>query len=280
MSYRNIKFFVPLQYKYGLGETQTANIRVEAFDGDPNSTFNIGTSGQVDLVLLYEAVAKWLFVDSDAQRGTSVNTGRYIPYGDSTALTVSYHAEYGKTASWESPTSTSFKRKTTDSTSELSVAVNLSNMTAYGTYKMDINLVISPLGTKRGIIWSEDFSVPLFNRESRTGYSFDEVERGLTGNSIDAWGRARNQQMRVTRSFQWTGLTAAQFAVFMDFLEAFGGNIQQPFVMARGYAAGTSTDFEMDFYRLIINSDSVTWAENKSGLYEFGFSARELRVDY
>jgi len=283
MSYRDIKLIVPIEYKYGLDANQTANFFPELYDQDPNtSSSSVGTSGITDITLVNECIPKWLFVDSDAQKGTITDTGYFVPYRSATPISInSHHSEYGKSGAWSFPTGTSFKRNTSDSTTELSILLNLSNSTLATLFKVDLTATLSPSNTKRGYVWSEDFTVPLFNRDKKTVHSFDiDNERSLSGNSIDDWSFAQDAQVKRVHTFVWKGLTDMQMDVFDNFFDAFGGNINQPFIMVRMYNAGTGIDYEMQFWRLIIDERSIKSSVSRSSLHELSFSATELRVNY
>lgn len=284
-TYSSIKFIVPIQYRYGLAATQASDFEYQLFDGDPNTSaaFDTATTGQCSITLADTARPTWLFVDGEEQVGTTTNTGYFTPERDATALTMpAYYTEEGKaiggwTIAGVPDAWTGFRRTTTDTTSRLSLLVSLTNGTAGTVYGVDIQVgTIAPTGTRLGYVFSEDFAFQLWNRDKKTSYSFNvDNERSASGNTFGDWTAALSNQMIKVHTFQWTDLTAAKFLVFENFLAAFGGNIEQPFVLAR-----IASSNEAEFYRLIIQGGSLSYSVNKSGLYDVSFSAKELSVNY
>lgn len=287
-TYRDICLLVPIQYKYGLAGTQVNFASAYYYDGDPNTSSSAVTgSGTVSsMTLVSSATPTRLFVDSDAQVGTTVNTGYFTAERSTTELTIaSYHAEVGKSSYWTISSGTRFKRNTSLTTGELSIMLELTNSTAGTVWAVDYTPAVTPVNTKRGYVWSEDFTVPLFLRGKKTSHSFDvDLGRTETGSLFNDWRKARSRQVVRNHSFQWSGLNHTDFTTFLDFFEAFGNNIERPFIMVRRTNDGSAPNYEMEFWRLIINERSITYGRgkgnDKTNLYDVSFTATEQRIDY
>ena len=266
-TYRDICLLVPIQYKYGLAGTQVNISSALYYDGDPNTSSSlISSTSNSSITLVSSATPTRLFVDSDAQVGTTVNTGYWTAERGTTELTIaSYHAEVGKSSYWTISSGTRFKRNTSLTTGELSIMLELTNSTAGTVWNVDYNLVLSPAPTKRG--------------------SFDvDLGRTETGSVFNDWRKARSRQVVRNHSFQWSGINHTDFTTFLEFFEAFGNNIERPFIMVRRTNDGSAPNYEMEFWRLIINERSITYGRGKghekTNLYDVSFTATEQRIDY
>lgn len=284
MSYRNIQLIVPIQYYYGLNKTQTDASEMPFFDGDPRTAWTTFTTGDADITVNTAVAAKWCFFDGDEQIRTS-GTGTYnVERAGTTVAITAFHPQYGKSAAWTVATP-DFYRNSTNTEQFQSALIQLNNSTAATQWGIDIQGIMTTTYeyTKRGIVFSEDFTVPLFNRKHRLSESFKPAaSRTQTGNDFSDWRAAASTQAIVVHEFSWSELTQAQFNVFQNFFNAFNGNIQQPFVMARLRNDGSAPNYEMDFWRLLIQDDSIQISKSTgdSPRYSLSFTAQELLINY
>lgn len=286
MSYRSIQLIVPIQYYHGLHKTQTDSTAAEMqlFDGDPRTYGQVGSAGDADMICVDTATPKWCFVDGDeAIRTSGTGTMNIEGNGNTIALT-SYHAEVGKSSAWTVSTP-NFYRNNTNTEQFQSLLLKLNNSTAYAKWGFDNIGVFTTTykQRKRGFWFSKDFAVPLFDRKHSQSESFKTAaERTRTGNIYDDWRAARYNQAISIHTFKWSDLTVAQYGVFEDFMDAFGGNIQQPFVMCRITNEGTPDNYEMQYWRLIIQSESIEITKTKGSpaRYSLTFTAQEQLIDY
>lgn len=276
----SIQMVVPIQYKYGVAATQTDNLDMPFFDQNPNTYYSLGSFGDCDLTTIDSVAAKWLFVDSDAQYRAS-GVGYYNVEANGSAMTLSdFHAEVGETSYWTFDSS-KFYRNNTHTTGELSALIKLTNSTAYTKYGIDIISTMLSGNNKRGYIFSEDFPVPLYNIGHKQSESFKtDNERTSTGNDFSDWIAAADNQPIIIHEFEWTNLTATELAQIEAFLDAFNGNIQQPFIMVRILDEGTTPNFEMEFWRLVPQDAVISINKDKSNLYSFSLTAQEQLVNY
>jgi hypothetical protein len=276
----SLQLIVPVQYASGVAASQTDSLEMPFFDQNPNTTYTIGTFGDCDITLQSSVIAKWLFVDSDAQY-RSTGTGYYQVEGDGSAVALyDFHAEVGKTSYWTFD-SAKFYRNNTLTSGELSALIKLNNATVYSKYGIDIISTMSPGNTKRGYIFSKDFAIPLYVRGHKSNESFKTTtERTRSGNDFVDWIEAQEMQPIVIHDFQWDNLTATQLGVFEDFIEAFNGNIQQPFIMVRILDSGSSPNYEMEFWRLVPQDAVIGVDKNNSNLYSFRLTAQEQLVNF
>lgn len=286
MSYRSIQLIVPIQYAYGVHKTQTdGTIDMPHYDQDPRTYSSMSLTGDSDLSTVDSVAAAWCFWDGDEQRRVT-GTGSFNVEGNGTTIALtSYHAEKNKTASWTISTP-NFHRNNTDTTTYQSLLLKLNNTTAYAKWGVDIvGAMLTTAGNRRqrGIYFSKDFAVPLFNRKHRASGSFPQAaSRTRTGNDFSDWVAARSAQAILIHEFNWTDLTVAQYTVFENFSNAFGGNIQQPFVMVRILNDGSAPNYEMQFWRLLIQDESlqINKTTGSPARYSVSFTAQEQLINY
>lgn len=286
MVYTSCKFLIPAQYKYGLAASQTGwtnmlygsnlyDMSLDTFGSFPSTT------GSLYLSLVTPCALNQLCVYMYSRRNTG--TGYIVPKRGSTALAIgSYNPEYNYSSHWSlDGTSTGFYRTSSAANLYSWALFNLTNSTTDDDYELDIQGGIY-VGSQitNSIIWSETFSLPLWDSGAALGMSFSQpVPATAQANVFDSWKRAKSFQVETSRQLKWSGLTAIQFGVFESAMLAFGDSVNKPFVIARLTDAGSGSNYEAEFIEVCITS-KPQYEKSASGLYTVTLDLVELNRAY
>lgn len=268
---------VPMQYRRkGTldGATQYA-----AFDGDRDTLQNIYTVA-TDIKLSFSdatGVVKWLLIDGHSTAYASAgSTSAYVNGSLGTLASPYLYEESGYTGQFSRVANT--WRRLSGGVTERSCLVRLSNTAA--TADVRYNMVSAPVSgnpTCRGLIFSEEFRVPMYDVGWSAELSFpDRDSRTSTGFLGHDMTTAKSVQAIERYSFTWSNLTSAQRDTFDDFLDAFGGNLAQPWCLI----VLNGNDTMQTPLHLLIEEGSISTPLNERGEYSVSFSAKAVNVSY
>ena len=276
MPYKSsVRFLIPIQYRRGGGSLASATY-AGAFDGDRNTTCDAyGTISDISITGLDGGgVCKYLFVDTHS---TSFTSGSYfVQINGSLASLASpyFYEEYGYTGQFTR--AGSLIRRYTGSGSR-SVLISINNSTATTGVKLNVSSVSGANPLVTGLIFSEDYSLPLYDQGYSVSVGFPAKDnRTPTGFLSHDISFAKSIQAIETVSFTWSGLTGSQAYICTEIVKAFGGNIRRPFCIVVINDDNTLGDI----WHLLIAEDTVTLPDNEKGEYTFSFSANILNISY
>lgn len=270
-----IQFFVPGQYRGGGLYSNVSTDDKDIWDGDLNTTRDVSdTTGDKVWLFTTPQIIKWLYIHGHSGGSTTPSSLMYrVKFDDIYKSLTALYAESG--SEFERPSSLYFRRLV--GTTDRNVAISISSTAEVSKCTYFIStLYWTSHPTARWIIFSCDYALPMFNQsyEVRCTFPSSSVRTNL-GIWTPDFALASQSQMLSHWTLKWSGLTAAQRDIFIDFLNAFGGNIQQPFAMMITHGDGTN-----DFYALLIEQGTVTITADKTGNYSAGFTATILQKDY
>lgn len=287
MIYTSCKFMIPAQYKYGLSASQPgwSSTSYGSYLYDYSvSTFGLFPSSTGSLYITFNTPCSLNQLCVLCKGRRSPGSGYIVPVCAGSALPIpSYNPDYGNSNFWLLSGTTGFyKPNITGSSTNISWCLfNLTNSGSDVAYEMDIQ------GGSYGgsnawyhVVWSETFSLNLWNREASLNMSFSQpLAKTSHENSFDSWGRVKSFQVETRRHLEWSGLTSIQFGVFESAFLAFGDSIKKPFVIARITDAGSGVNNEAEFM-LVCMTSYPKYSKDKSGLYSLSLDLVEINSVY
>lgn len=266
-----IQLLVPLHYRRG-GNVDTLSYS-NLYDGDVNTTKTLAASDTgAQWTLAESGYPRWMFLHAQ----TPGSAGYFnIKFDGSTQSIANIYNDRG-TSFWTVGSGTNLQRTATEYTAESNLLVDTGATAAFTQVRLETSSV-STVPTIRGLVFSEHYRVPMYNLGYDVECSFPGADRTPHGLELTNFAVVKNQQMQTKWSFSWSGLTIDERNVFDDFLDAFGGNIRQPFVMAIIHGDITAAMTARNF---LIEDGSVEITGDKNGEYGVSFSCLELIRDY
>ena len=269
-----VLLLVPMQYR--AGGIVTAGY--ELYDGNRDTTYT--TTGTISNLTISglngKCTCSYCLLDNVSTYYTSGGWQFKINGSSKTPLSPYLYEVSGYTGQYSRAT-TNIRRYTVSSYGELPVLVRLTPATFVTDCTLYCNAISGGSPTVRGVIFSESFNLPMYDVGWSGSIDFPQMDsRTKTGVLGHDMSTAKSVQAQESYSFHWSALTSAQVDVVDDFVDAFGGNVQQPFALV--VLKGDDTMLEP--LHLLIDSSTVSISESDNGSYSFGFSAKRLNVTY
>jgi hypothetical protein len=305
----HLQMLVPLHYKAGGfcgSRTNSPLYDVVAYDdtsapiftGNVNSATVIPTAiSGANIEWLFSipphatgGMPTWLFIHGHS--GPMTDGGYEVYFSDSSfGLELKYpftlYEEHGMTGRWiltdnlPAHSNDNCRCRRTSTTGEASCLLSYANTTSAAAVCL-FSASGSDAGlTARGIIFSEDHALPMWDQGKTIEYSFGTAPLGTrthTGTLHNNIKIAKSNQMIPAWSLSWSGLSTIDYAAFLNFEDAFGGNINRPFTMCAINA--DTTPNTMEHWQMLITSPTIDHGMNRDGEYYFKFNAVQLTVNY
>lgn len=279
----HIQLLVPLHYKYGgkvaiLGDATL-------FDGDPD-TYSL-VHGSISTIIFNYGVAvnpKWAYL----WQNSGGQTGGDWTIDDASATTLDHFSRYEE---WQWQHDNLWNVVVTDNKIQRigssaiysNLLVELDNSSSFNSLRFMANAVTATSSIQqRGLVFSENFTVPMYGKGFNSGYSFSDIKtnRNPAGIKLANYSLARSVRLRGVHHFNWSGLSIVDKEGFDSFFDAFNGQLSQPFVMCVINGNNPYTDSEafntMESKMLILDQETIQRGRDRQGDYKVSFTAREL----